>query len=97
MSWLKIVRRSVVTALMVLVCVLSLGCESKLNQKNVDKLKEGMSEADVINILGKPTGVDSIKMPGGGSASKEVWKDGEKSITINFLNGKAMVWTKDGF
>ena len=97
MSWLKIVRRGVVGALIVLVCVVSLGCESKLNQQNFDKIKPGMSEADIINVIGKPVEVDPIKMPGGIVAAKEVWKDNEKSITINFLGGKAMEIKKDGF
>ena len=97
MSWLKIVRRGVVAALMVMVCVVSLGCESKLNQQNFDKLKVGMSEADATAILGKATEVDPIKMPGGIVAAKEIWKDNEKSITINFLAGKAMEIKKDGF
>lgn len=64
------------------------GC-SKVNQENADKIKVGMTVAEVKAILGEPTGSKSEKVPVVGG-TKMIWKSGDKSITVDFLNEKVL-------
>ncbi len=79
-----------------LVLVFCLGCGSKVNQGNYDKLKQGMTFEEVKSILGAPT-----TEGGGGIASLTgkscEWKDGDKSIKVVFVNDKSMPPMKSGF
>ncbi len=68
-------------------CAATIGC-SKVNQENLDKIKSGMTYTEVIGILGKPTSCDSIL--GGKSCT---WKNGEKSIDIQFLSDKVIFFS----
>ncbi len=80
-----------------IVCVVALpGCGSKITQSNYDQIKPEMADADVVKILGTPTSTNEIK---GllGAMSEKVWKDGDKSITIDFMDGKAAMINKTGF
>jgi hypothetical protein len=96
MSLTKAAARGVRIVLIACFCTLvAVGCGSKLTQENVDKVKVGMSEADVVALLGKPTGSTTTKMPGG-SASRENWKEDNKSVRIDFLDGKVVVIDKSG-
>jgi hypothetical protein len=85
-------------------CVAIVGCGgSRLSKSNYDKIKTGMTEAEVDAILGPgdtDTSIDvadasvgGINVPGMSAANK-TWKDGERSIHIGFMNGK--VQTKMG-
>jgi hypothetical protein len=82
------------------------GCESKITEDNFAKLTQGMTQNEVEKILGKgtdetPEGV-SINYAGAASADKGKttvirYKDGRKSIVVNFRDGKALDFLKDGF
>jgi Domain of Unknown Function with PDB structure (DUF3862) len=69
---------------------------SKVSKSNFDKITNGMSEAEVNNILGEPQNSASSSIsktdPKTGTTSESKtqrsWSDGEKSITVDFVNGK---------
>ena len=62
------------------------GC-SKITQENFLKIQEGMSEQEVISLLGTPTESQSVNILGvSGTASRWVGKDA--AIAVRFVNGK---------
>ncbi len=85
-------RKSVAGYLFRLALVASLSlvlaaCGSKVNQANFDKIKNGMTQDEVISILGSPTDTSTVKIAGlSGSSAK--WTDKQGTITIQFANGK---------
>ena len=80
-----------------IVCIVALpGCGSKVTQDNYALIKTDMSEADVVKILGTPTSSEEQKTLVG-TMSKKVWKDGDKTITVGFADGKVMMMEKSGF
>lgn len=86
-------RRAVVAiALIGLSVVMIAGCGgSKVTKENFDKIKTGMTEAEVEAILGKATdsGGASASLPGMSvSGTMKVWKDGDKKIMVTFSDGK---------
>ena len=62
---------------------------SKINQDNFEKIKTGMTLAEVKAILGEPADSSSIGAAGisGGTA---MWKVEGISINIQFMNGKVI-------
>lgn len=73
------------------------GCGSKVTKSNFDQIKTGMTLAEVEAILGK--GTESTGAAGAigdlaGSAKSVTWKDGDKSITVNFVNDKVALKTQ---
>ena len=62
---------------------------TKINQENFDKIKTGMTLAEVKAILGEPTDSSSIDVAviSGGSA---MWKGEGITINIQFMNGKVI-------
>jgi hypothetical protein len=74
--------------------LLFLAACSKVNQENFAKVQEGMSEQEVIAILGTPTESNSVNILGvSGTASR--WVGGDAVITVRFVNGKAALKTFD--
>jgi hypothetical protein len=60
---------------------------TKVNQENFAKIQEGMSEQEVIALLGTPTESNSVNVLGiSGTSSR--WVGGDAEITIRFVNGK---------
>jgi SmpA / OmlA family len=69
-----------------LVALIVVAC-SKVNQENFLKIREGMSEEEVIAILGRPTESNSVNVLGiSGTASR--WAAGDTVITVRFVNGQ---------
>ena len=62
---------------------------AKINQENFDKIKTGMTLAEVKAILGEPTDSFSIDVAviSGGNA---MWKGEGITINIQFMNGKVI-------
>ncbi|MDB5307116.1 MAG: hypothetical protein JWO38_1318 [Gemmataceae bacterium] len=109
----RVSRRAVLrVALVVLVLPLAAGCGGSVSKSNYDKIKDGMTLAQVEAILGKgkeqvstSTG-GAVEVPGGSvggvtvpgqtvnvpkmSGKGMVWQDGNKVITITFINDKVM-------
>ncbi len=81
---MKTVSRCLVIAALSLVLA---ACGSKLTQENFSKISNGMTQAEVIKILGEPQ-----SSQGGGalgiSAGTAVWKDDKHQITVMFFNEK---------
>ena len=75
------------------------GCGSKVSKDNYDKIKDGMTLKEVEGLLGK--GEVQTDLGGSigsvtGSAKVVRWSDGDKSITVTFVNDKATVKTSSG-
>ena len=71
--------------------VMLAGCGSKVTKSNFDKIKVGMTTAEVEGILGKGTESKGVAGSVGdltGSAKIMTWTDGDKSITVTFVNDK---------
>jgi SmpA/OmlA family protein len=82
------------TSLVVLVAALALVACSKVNEDNFAKIQEGMSEQEVMAILGKPTESNSVNLLGvSGTASRWAGRDAE--ITVRFVNGKVALKSFD--
>jgi hypothetical protein len=74
-------------SLLALLTVLVLAACSKVNQENFLKIREGMSEEEVIALLGRPTESNSVNVLGiSGTASR--WVSGTAVITVRFVNGQ---------
>lgn len=72
------------------VTFLVFGCSvDKISKENFDRIKTGMTEAEVQAILGPPTestGVDVNVFSG----TTSIWKKGDTVISIQFVNGKVV-------
>ena len=64
-------------------------CGSRLNQENFDKVREGMSQKEVREILGEPVDASGASLLGV-SGGESVWKDDKTVITVHFLNEKVV-------
>ena len=74
-------------ALIALLSVFVLAACSKVNQENFLKVREGMSEEEVIALLGRPAESNSVNVLGiSGTASR--WVSGKAVITVRFVNGQ---------
>jgi hypothetical protein len=75
------------TLLALLAAALFVVACSKVNQENFLKVQEGMSEEEVISLLGRPAESNSVNVLGvSGTASR--WVAGDTVITVRFVNGK---------
>src|SRR5438034_9336278 len=80
-------------AAVVLVALLLLAC-SKITQENFLKIQEGMSEQEVLSLLGPPTESQSVNILGvSGTASRWIGKDAV--IAVRFVNGKVALKSFD--
>ncbi|MGE0874653.1 MAG: outer membrane protein assembly factor BamE [Burkholderiales bacterium] len=74
--------------IMVLAAALLLAaCGSKLSEENFAKVKEGMSEQEVIAILGTPAETNSVQILAV-SGTSSTWKDDTATVSIQFVNGQ---------
>jgi outer membrane protein assembly factor BamE (lipoprotein component of BamABCDE complex) len=80
------VRRSFGVAI-VLLCLAA--CGSRLSQENFDKIREGMSQKEVREILGEPVDASGASFLGL-SSGEAVWKDDTTAISVHFLNDKVV-------
>ena len=94
-------KRIVVCSLVLvgLVLITVPGCGSKVSKANFDKITTGMTMAEVQKILGKGEAQASAGgaiggMVGAGSIYK--WTDGDKSITVTFVNDKVTAMASNG-
>jgi hypothetical protein len=80
------VHRSIGVAIL-LMCLAA--CGSRLNQENFEKIREGMSQKEVREILGEPVNASGASLLGL-SSGEAVWKDDRTTITVHFLNDKVV-------
>jgi len=64
-------------------------CGSRLNQENFDKIRDGMSQKEVREILGEPVDASGASFLGL-SSGEAMWKDDKTTITVHFLNDKVV-------
>jgi hypothetical protein len=104
---LKYVRLAVVLAL----CLLVPACKSKVSKANYDKIKDGMTLADVEKVLGKGTkdeggdgsnvagqfgvAIQPVAISGAVGAETWTWEGGSNTIRVIFREGKVVA--KSGF
>ncbi|MDX1377037.1 MAG: outer membrane protein assembly factor BamE [Burkholderiales bacterium] len=62
-------------------------CGSKINEENFVRIQDGMTEQQVIDLLGTPTETSGVGALGMSGASA-VWQDGDARISVQFVNGK---------
>lgn len=62
-------------------------CGSKISAENFERIQDGMSQKEVVAILGEPTETSAINIAGvsGGMAT---WQEGNTVISVQFLNDK---------
>lgn len=80
---------------LILALAVALGACSKVSEENFSKIQVGMSEQDVVGILGSPTESDSVNILGiSGTAWR--WKSGNAVASVQFVNGKvaSKIWEK---
>ena len=76
-----------IAALAVALVLAAAAACSKINEDNFGKVRDGMSEPEVLALLGTPTESSSVSVLGiSGTASK--WVAKEAVITVQFVNGK---------
>ncbi len=98
------IRQTTIAFLTAISLSLSLvGCiGSKVNQANYDKIETGITGLkieQVKEIMGEPTEQQSSGIGLGGIGIKSntmTWKDGDKSISIIFLNDQAISKSQNG-
>lgn len=75
------------------VALLLAGC-SKVSEENFAKVEEGMTEEQVIAILGKPSEATSRSVLGvSGTTSR--WTGNGAEITVRFVNGRVALKSYD--
>jgi hypothetical protein len=73
---------------LLLACALAAAAAcSKVSEENFAKVREGMSEPEVIALLGTPTESNSVSVLGV-SGTTARWASGDAEITIRFVNGQ---------
>jgi len=87
-------KRTLLALVAALLLALIVAACSKVNQENFLKIQEGMSEQEVISLLGRPTESNSVNVLGvSGTASR--WVSGDTVISVRFVNGKVAVKSFD--
>lgn len=81
-------KRFLTPLLLGLVLVFLSGC-SRITSANFEKIKVGMSPAEVKAILGEPTSMQSQRALSLSSATY-TYKKGDSQITVSFLNDKVI-------
>ncbi|HYG54776.1 MAG TPA: outer membrane protein assembly factor BamE [Burkholderiales bacterium] len=74
--------------------LLLLAACSKVNQENFSKIQDGMTEEQVIAILGKPTESSSVNILGVSGTSSR-WTSGDTTIMVRFVGGKVALKSLD--
>ena len=74
--------------------LLLLAACSKVTQENFNKVQDGMSEQEVVALLGSPTSSSSVQVLGISGTSSN-WEAGDAVITVRFVNGKVALKSFD--
>lgn len=70
-----------------LILVVALAACGKITPENYERIKDGMSEAEVAAILGSPTDSSGVAVLGL-TGSSSTWVGGDYRIQLQFVNGK---------
>jgi hypothetical protein len=104
----SLVRRLRVLVVAIGLSVSLFGCMSRITKDNAEKIKTGMTDQEVSNILGAANETAEVKIPDFGGmvgapnvipngAKSSTWREGDKVITVTFVNGKVFSKTTAGF
>jgi SmpA/OmlA family protein len=80
------IRRLLPCALVSLLCLALSGCGPKLTPQNLDKVKVGMSTAQVKDLLGEPNRVDTTSLPLLGTVTRYFYRTDSSEVTLVFRN-----------
>lgn len=80
-------RRLAAGLLVALLAATAVGCASRISQKNFQRVDDGMTIEQVIEILGEPTDSSSLGV-GPLSGTAATWESKDAVIRIQFLNDK---------
>jgi len=69
-----------------------LGCQSKINEQNYQKIQNGMTLEEVKAILGEPTSSNTAGI-GPLSGTTAEWKETELTISLKLLNNQVKLKT----
>ena len=86
-------KRSRTWLLWLAVAVL-LGCHgssSKITRENFEKLRDGMTRVEVVAILGKPSGKETVAEIHGKRTVGDVWQDRRTKIVIAFSPDEKLI------
>ncbi|NJK93335.1 MAG: outer membrane protein assembly factor BamE [Blastochloris sp.] len=81
----KILKMSGSLLLMLVLCLSLVACGSKLNAENFSKIKTGMSEQEVRQILGKPSKVEEAEVLGL-QAKTFIYENKPEPVKVSFIN-----------
>lgn len=76
----------ILRALAVAALLLLAAC-SKVTQENFAKIQDGMTEPEVLKLLGEPSDSTSVQLLGVSGTSSR-WVASDAVITIRFVNGQ---------
>ena len=77
-----------------LLLMLLLAACSKVTEQNFAKIEDGMTEEQVMAVLGRPSEATSVSVLGvSGTTSR--WEGDGALITVHFVNGKVALKTYD--
>jgi hypothetical protein len=71
----------------VLAALLLAACGSKVSAENFERIRNGMTQKEVVAILGEPTETSAISI-GELSGGMATWQDGNTVISVQFVNDK---------
>jgi hypothetical protein len=78
------------------VFIVGCGAGSKITKQNYEKVKEGMTKAEVVAILGEPTGSEVVAQINDNVIKGPVWEgSGFKIVTMFSGEGKLEVKRMD--
>jgi hypothetical protein len=80
------------SALMATALALVVAACSKISEENFAKIQEGMTEQEVLTILGTPTESNGVSVLGVSGAAWR-WVGRDAIIVVHFVNGKAALRT----
>jgi len=81
---LKLCRRLLAPPLIALALA---ACGSKVDEEHFSRVQDGMSERQVIDLLGPPSESSSMGALGV-SGTAATWTDDGATISVQFVNGK---------
>jgi hypothetical protein len=76
-----------------LALVVLMAC-SKVTQENFSRIQDGMTEQEVLALLGAPTESNSVNVLGVSGTSSR-WVAGDTVINVRFVNGKVALKSFD--
>ena len=71
----------------VLAALLLAACGANVSAENFERIQNGMTQKEVVAILGEPTETSAISI-GGLSGGMATWRDGNAAISVQFVNDK---------